>query len=115
MATFSKQFLSGSTNGRQIKVTANATPGTAIHTPDSTGVDEIWLYATNQDTVSVDLTVEYGGTTSPDDKITLSVPSKSGSTLVVPGLIISGSGNPVRAFASTGSVVMISGYVNRIT
>jgi len=114
MATFSKQFLSGSTNGKQIKVAATATPGTAIHTP-STGTDEIWLYATNQDTVAVDLTVEYGGTTSPDDKITLSVPSKSGLTLVVPGLIISGSSYPVRAFASTGSVVMISGYVNRIT
>ena len=54
-------------------------------------------------------------TTGPDDKITLSVPSKSGLTLVVPGLIISGSSYPVRAFASTGSVVMISGYVNRIT
>jgi len=115
MATFSKQFLSGSTSGKQIKVTAVATPGTAIHTPDSAGMDEVWLYATNHDTVAVDLTVEYGGVASPDDKITMSVPSKSGLTLVVPGLIISGSSYPVRAFASTGSAVMISGYVNRIT
>ncbi len=32
MATYSKVLLSGSTNGKQIKVAATATPGTTIHT-----------------------------------------------------------------------------------
>ncbi len=32
MATFSKTKLSGSTDGKQIKVVATSTPGTTIHT-----------------------------------------------------------------------------------
>jgi hypothetical protein len=38
--------------------------------------------------------------------------------LVVPGLLLAGdgsSGRVVRAFAATSNVVMIGGYVNRIT
>ena len=55
MATFSKQLLSGSTNGRPIAVSASATPGTIIHTSQSgtSGIDEVWLYATNTSTSSV--------------------------------------------------------------
>jgi hypothetical protein len=52
MATFSKIVLSGSTDGRMIKVAATATAGTTIHTGSATATtfDEIWLYAVNSDT-----------------------------------------------------------------
>ena len=44
MATFSKTILSGSTDGKQIKVAATATAGTLIHTGSTTPatLHEIW-------------------------------------------------------------------------
>lgn len=119
MATFSKLTLSGSTDGRGIKVGATATPGTTIHTASSTSThfDEIWLYAVNSDTTARKLTVEFGGTSSPDDLIELTVPAESGLVLISPGLVVKGNTTPlvVRAFCATTNVVMIHGYVNRIS
>lgn len=119
MATFAKQTLSSSTDGRAILITQTATAGTTIHTGSSTATtfDEVWLYATNTSSSSVKLTVEWGGTSVPGDLIEVTVPAESGLTLVIPGLVIKGNATPlvVRAFASTGSVVTVSGFVNRIT
>ena len=119
MATFSKIALSGSTDGRMIKVAATATAGTTLHTGSATATtfDEIWLYAVNSDASSRKLTIEWGGVTSPDDLIELSVAAESGLVLVVAGLIIKGNATPllVRAFCATANVVNIAGYVNRIT
>lgn len=120
MATFSKLHLSGSTDGRLIKVAATSTPGTTIHTGSSTATtyDEVWLYAVNSDTVPRKLTIEFGGTSSPDDLIELTVATEAGLTLVVPGLVIKGNASAalvVRAFCATANVVMVGGYVNRIT
>lgn len=119
MATFSKVLLSGSTNGRGIKVAATATPGTTIHATgtSATILDEVWLYAYNSDAASVVLTIELGGTTAPDDNIVLTIPSKAGLTLVVPGLILSGTGaavTTISAFAASTNKIVITGYVNRI-
>lgn len=115
MATFSKVFLSGSTNGRGIKVAATATPGTLIHTAvaGTTNMDEVWLYVYNSHTATVTLTIEFGGTTAPDDNIKVGILSQQGLLLVVPGLIIQ-NGLAVRAFASTADVLVITGFVNRI-
>lgn len=120
MATFSKELLSGSTNGRAILVAATATPGTTIHATgtSSTIIDEVWLYAMNTDTTDRKLTIEYGGTTSPNDLIEFTVKAESGLYLMVPGLVLTGTGsaaNTIRAFAATTNVITISGYVNRIT
>lgn len=119
MATFSKQILSGSTDGRAIKVAATATAGTTIHTGPSTATtfDEVWLYAMNTDTTDRKLTIEWGGVSAPDDLIEFTVKAESGLYLIVPGLVIKGNATPlvVRAFAATTNVVTILGYVNRIT
>ena len=119
MATFSKQVLSGSTDGRMIKVAATATAGTTLHTGSATATtfDEIWLYAVNSSASAVKLTIEWGGVTSPDDLIELSVVAESGLVLISSGLIIKGNATPllVRAFCATANVVSIAGYVNRIT
>ena len=119
MATFSKIALSGSTDGRLIKVAATATAGTTLHTGSSTATtfDELWLYAVNSDTSDRKLTIEWGGVSSPDDLIEQTVTTESGLVLLVAGLIIKGNATPlvVRAFAATANVVMIGGYVNRIT
>jgi hypothetical protein len=119
MATFSKEKLSGSTDGKMIKVAATATAGTTIHTGSSTATtyDEVWLYGVNSGTSSVKLTVEWGGTTSPDDLIEFTIPAESGLYLISPGLVIKGNATAliVRAFAATANVINIAGYVNRIT
>lgn len=120
MATFSKVLLSGSTQGRGILVAAPATPGTTIHaTGTSSSIqDEVWLYAVNSDTTDRKLTIEFGSTTSPNDLIEFTVKAENGLYLIVPGLVITGTGaaaNTVRAFCSATNVVSIFGYVNRIT
>lgn len=119
MASFSKIVLSGSTDGKAIKVAATGTPGTTVHTGSSTAttIDEVWLYATNTDTTARKLTVEWGGTSSPDDLIEVTIPAESGLTLVAPGLLIKGNASSalvVRAFCASANVVTIHGYVNRI-
>jgi hypothetical protein len=119
MATFSKIALSGSTDGRLIKVAATATAGTTLHTGSATATtfDEVWLYAVNSDTSDRKLTIEWGGVSSPDDLIEQTVTTESGLVLLVAGLVIKGNATPlvVRAFCASANVVMIGGYVNRIT
>ena len=112
MATFSKILLSGSTQGRGIKVSATSSPGTS-----SSVIDEVWLYAYNGHSSSVLTTIQFGNTTSPDDDIKITIPAQSGLVLVVPGFTLTGTGsaaNTIRAFAATTNVITIHGYVNRI-
>ena len=111
--TISRQLLSGSTNGRGVKVAATATPGTLIHTAHATSLDEVWLWCVNSDSAARKLTVEFGGTTSPDDLIEVTIPAESGLVLVSPGLTVTGGG-VVRAFAATANVLACHGYVNRL-
>ena len=119
MATFSKLHLSHSTGGQPILVAATTSPGTDIHTTgtSSSAIDEVWLYAHNTSSSAVTLTIEYGGTTNPNNRIILSIPAQAGLTLVLPGLTLSGTGSVgrvVEAFASTTNVITITGYVNRV-
>lgn len=122
MATFTKLALqpAGTTgDGLGILVAATATAGTAIHTASTTTttIDEVWLYAYNNHSADILLTIEYGGVTAPKDVIKQTVTSQSGLILVVPGLLIQGNATAkvVRAFAATASQISIFGYVNRIT
>ena len=117
MAQITKRKLSASTDGRSIPAVATTTPGTLIHTA-VTGVvagtwDEIWIYATNQDSVDRTVNIELGGTVT-GDQITMTIPSKQGRMLLIDGAVLQ-NGVVVRAFASAASVINISGYVNAIT
>lgn len=114
MATYTKVKLSGSTDGKQIKVAATASTGTTIHTAHSTSLDEIWLYCVNSSTSAVKLTIEWGETTAPDGNIEQTIAPESGYTLVVPGLILTNS-LVVTSFAGSANVLLINGYVNRIS
>ena len=118
MSDFSKIELSGSTDGRPIKVVPTATAGTLIHTAQpGTGADyydEIWIYANNTSTSDVKLTIEWGGVTSPNDLIEVTIEAEAGLNLVIPGLILQNS-LVVRAFAGIANVINITGFVNRIT
>ena len=115
MATFSKVALTGTpASGRMIKITTTATAGDTIHTAHATALDEVWLWAVNSDTTARKLTIEFGGVASPDDLIEFTVPAEDGLYQIMPGLILTG-GLIIRAFCATANVVMIGGYVNRIT
>ena len=111
--TFSKVVLSGSTSGADILVAATATAGTLIHTAHATALDEIWLFAQNNTTADVVLTIEFGGTTSPKDLVIQTIPTMSGLVNVIPGICLTGS-LVVRAFAATTNVISLAGFVNRI-
>ena len=119
MATFTKQILSSSTDGRAIKVVATATVGTTINTGSTTTttLDEIWLYAVNTSASSVKLTIEWGDATAPDSNIEVTVQPEAGLVTVIPGLLIKGNATAlvVRAFAATANVICIHGFVNQIT
>ena len=123
MATFTKKTLepTGGTTGTGlgIKVAATATAGTTIHTASSTTttIDEIWLYAVNSSASAVKLTVEWGQADAPDGNIELTIAAESGLVLVTPGLLLQGNATAkvVKAFAATANVIVIHGYVNRIT
>ena len=122
MATFTKKTLepAGATGtGLGIKVAATATAGTAIHTASATPatIDEVWLYAVNSSTSAVKLTLEWGEATAPDGNIEQTIPAESGLYLIAPGLLLQGNATAkvVKAFAATANVIVIHGYVNRIT
>lgn len=117
MATFTKLKLSGSTDGKAIKVVATATAGTTIHTAVSgtSSLDEIWLYAHNSSAATVKLTLEWGEATAPDGNIEINIGAEgTGLVLVAPGLLLQNS-LVVKAFAATANVVTLTGYVNRIS
>ena len=119
MATFTKKILSGSTDGKAVKVAQTATAGTTIHTGSATATthDEVWLYAVNSSASAVKLTIEWGEATAPDGNIEVTVLPEAGLVTIVPGLLIKGNATPlvVKAFAGTTNVVCIHGFVNQIT
>ena len=119
MATFTKKILSGSTDGKAVKVAATATAGTLIHTGSTTTttLDEVWIYAVNTSASAVKLTIEWGEATAPDGNIEVTVQPEAGLVTVIPGLLIKGNATAltVKAFAETANVICIHGFVNQIT
>jgi hypothetical protein len=119
VSTFTKNKLSGSTDGLAIKVTGTGT-GTTVtaHTAvagTTAGVfDEIWLYANNTSTSSVKVTIEWGTATAADGNIEVTVLPEAGLVTVIPGLILQNS-KVVKAFAGTADVILLTGFVNSIT
>lgn len=110
--------LSGSTDGRPIKVAATASPGTTIHTA-VTGVTEadlIYLWVANTDSSARTITVQWGGTTDPDDAHpkSYSIAANSIPTPVAFGQPLR-NGLIVKAFASSANVLTITGFAMRVT
>ena len=119
MATFTKNKLSGSTDGLAVKLTGtNTAAAVTVHTAvagTTAGVfDEIWIYANNTSTSSVKLTIEWGTATAADGNIEVTILPEAGLVTVVPGLILQNS-RVVKAFAATADVILLTGFVNSIT
>lgn len=116
MANFATQIASGSTTGKMVKVVATSTLGTTLHTAvtGTDDMDEVYIWAQNNHTSDVVLTIEWGGVSSPDDLIQQTIPSKSGLELITPGGRIQ-NGLVITAFAATANVISCLINVNRIT
>jgi hypothetical protein len=74
--------------------------------------DEVWLRVVNTSGAAAKLTIEWGGTTAPDDLIEITIPAESGFTEVIPGHVLQNA-KEVRAFAASADVLVVHGYVNR--
>lgn len=113
---YKKRALSGSVDGKGIKIAATGSPGTLIHTALTSKAanewDEVYLKAANTSASPVKLTLQWGGTADPDDTIEITLPPEAGLIEVVPGLLLQ-NGAVVRAFAATANAVVVHGYVNR--
>jgi hypothetical protein len=114
--TFSKVILSGSTQGKNIKIAATATLGTTVHTAiaGTSSMDEVWVWATNTETTARKLTIEWGEAAAPDGNIEMTIPAESGPVLVIPGWLLQ-NGLVITAFSAAANTTVINGYVNRIT
>ena len=115
MATYSKLKLSGSTDGKPIKVAATSIgSGDTIHTAHATAMDYIDLFAYNGDTASIELSIGWGGTTDIDHVYKVTIPAKSGPVKVAEEFPLTNS-LVVKAAAGTTNKVAIVGSVRRVT
>jgi hypothetical protein len=115
MPSISPLHLSGSTSGRQIKITATTTgTGVTLHTSTNVanGYDDVWLEAYNSDTVSRTLTLQLGGTTQPDDEVAITIPPKQGLFAVLAGRRFNG-GVVIKGWADAANVITVGGVVQR--
>jgi len=109
--------ISGCSNGRGIKITGTTSGGAnTIHTATSTDgvIDEVWLYCYNSGSTDIALFLCLGGTTDPDDIVKVTIPFQTGDILVLSGECFNG-GVVIKAYAQTANLLVIRGYVNRIT
>lgn len=119
MANYARNKLSGSTDGKGIKVTGtNTASAVTIHTAVSgtTNLDEIYLFAQNNDAdgETRTLTIEFGGTSDPDNLIILPIPCRAGLVPICEGLLLQNS-QVIKAFADEANDVQIYGSVNSRT
>jgi hypothetical protein len=117
--SFSNELLSGSTNGLAVKVTGIDTANAVtVHTAISgtTSYDLITLWAQNNDAdgETRTLTIEFGGTSSPDNLIVVPVPCRVGPMLVCTRLPLR-NGLVVKAFSDEANDVQVYGEVQRVT
>lgn len=122
MASYTQLVLSGSTDGKPIKVAGTAIgSATTIHTGSSSTSDQdtLEIYACNTSAGDVLLTITAGGDTDPDNVVSkYVVKAQDGIKAIIPlGLTIKGNATPivVKAFAATANVITIIGKVIRRT
>jgi len=115
MPTYTKVPLSAAISGQQIQITGSGiTQLTTIHTPAASAYDEVWLYATNIGSSDNQVVVTWADT-GVAGQMYATIAYKAGRALIVDGKLLSGTANTIKAYAATGSLINIDGFVNRIT
>lgn len=136
MATYTKQLLSESVNGKPISLlTTYAGYGSPILYPavtkiihttpaSATSLDEVWIYAHSLGATGTYMQLTFGGTNNPADVIwsgTVDRLVAAEPILICPGLLARGNGSAgfsiyAKIFdANGGASVSLFGYVNRIS
>ena len=111
-----EQVLSGSTNNKPVPVAAvTLASATTIHTTGS-GIDEVYIWATNTSQSPAWVTLLWGDVTDPASVIAQKVqiqpnepPKKLLDGVSLNGTLI------LKAYASVASVINLTGYANRIS
>ncbi len=117
MPTYTKLPLSASVDGKRILITATTSASAnPIHTAvaGEAALDEVWIYAYNEATSSLECSILWGGTVEPDDVVRITLPSQVGRTLIIDGVLLQNS-LTIEAYAQVASLITIDGFVNRIT
>jgi hypothetical protein len=115
-----REFLSESTNGGYINVTASGSPGTLIHTATSTvgEKDEVWIWGVNNTANTADVIIEWGGVDDVLNVTQVGMPSATGRQLLVAGESLAG-GLEVKVFSdqlsAMSSGINVGGNVNRMS
>ncbi len=107
--------LSGSTDGKGIKVTGTTSAAdVTLHTAHATALDLVTLWAVNNDAdgETRTLTVAFGGETDPDNLIIVPVPCKLGPVLVCDRFPATNS-IVIGAWADEANDVQVYGLVAR--
>lgn len=115
MATFSKQLLSGSSNGRPIEIVATSSVGTTIHTVQATATtarEMLYLWALNYAGTDHLLSLELGGTATTD-RMDINITTGDGPILVCPGVAFTATDTIIRGFSTATVGLQVFGYVNR--
>lgn len=118
MTTYTKKYLSASTDGMAVVVAATASPGTLLHAGSNNDAvtQEVWLYLSNYDSVPHNVTVQVGAVNA-SNSINVVVMPYQGLLAVVAGLILKGNSSTVRnvrAYADSASKVAAYGFINEI-
>ena len=128
MATLTKHTLSHGNSGRGVLVSGTTAAGSVPLHASATGdldidFDEVWLWANNNTSATVDLTVIWGLSASGDlgdtklgnaDALVYEVTPKTRFTLANGRLLQNGLSACGYVDGGTGSEIVIDGYVNRI-
>lgn len=117
MATYSKSILSGSVDGKQIIISATTSASaTPIHTSvtGTSALDEVFLYAYNDATSSIQLSILWGGTTEPNDVVRASLLPKAGRSLLIDGKLLQNA-LTISAYADIANLIVVDGFVNKIS
>lgn len=109
--------LSGSTGGQPILAVStgpSGTTGTTVHTVPAGKTDRVELWAWNNSTSTVRLTLQLGTNAASREKSIDIPPKGSPETLVLPYLQLE-AGQVISAFASVANMICLSGHVNERT
>jgi len=103
--------LSGSTDGKPIKIAATTSAGDLVHTAHATALDEIYLWLYNAHTAAVPVTIEDGSTSAP---IMLTLPPGQGYMFIGAPILLTNSAT-VKIFAGTTNVIYARGHAMRFS
>lgn len=113
--TFTRSFLSTSQIG---VILSSSTSYATIHYNNFGTMDEVWLYASNSTDTAIVTSIGWCSTLPNSNNgltMTVTLPARSGPTLIIPGLIMPSGYYIVGQAAAVANSVFVNGFVNRVS